>query len=907
VDPFARVLLALLGAGLGSRVGDVSGKLLCAVLGGLAALGVGEIFSLNSRVRALGEEVARLRRGASTREAAGLEKARVNTEARDGAGARAEVGAAALAEQLEAVRALEAPRQQEIQREPEMQGAPNRPRVDAMSTARVDDVSAETSLAMVNLAAPLRWVREFLTGGNAVVRVGIIILLFGIGFLLRYLAEHSQVPIGWRLSGVAAGGVALLGVGWRLRGSRAGYALALQGGGVGILYLTVFGALRLYSLLTPALAFPLLVAVAVLAATAAVAQNSLSLALIGVAGGFLAPVLASSGQGSHVVLFSYYTVLNLGIFGVAWFKAWRPLNIAGFVFTFVIGTAWGVLRYRPEFFSSTEPFLVVFFALYVGIVMLSGVVDGTLVFGTPLVVLALQASMLHERLPLAASAAAMGAMYVTLAWLLKRRALKSHAMLVEAFIAIGVTCVTLAVPLALHARLNAAAWSVEGVALVWVGCRRERVLARVAGALLSLAAGLIVANEFNLGVGHGGLPAAAYPEAVLQGVASIGAACVLHRYRLGLKSFEQALPAGLFWWGLWWWLASSHSQIARLWPDEELAGSMLLFACTALACSELERRVALGAARIAALLQLPMMLLAAAFAVGSVAHPAANLGWLAWPLAFGGLYGVMCRLEGAADGALAKVLHAGATWLACGVGGWEAAWQMDRALAGSDVWWVTAWAVMPVIVLGLLPRLVTRVPWPFGKNREAYISVVGVGLAVFLAGWSLMANLGSRGDFAPLPYLPLLNPLDIAQAVVLTVLFTYWRFVGDVKPVAPAVLTAITFAWLNAILLRTLHQWFGAEYGWDALLESTLVQTALSIFWALLAFGTMLMAARRQRRVAWLAGAGLLGVVIGKLFLVDLSRVGSVERIVSFVGVGLLMLVVGYVSPLPPASEEASA
>jgi uncharacterized membrane protein len=665
--------------------------------------------------------------------------------------------------------------------------------------------------------------------------------------------------------------------------------------------------LRLYSLLTPALAFPLLVAVAVLAATAAVAQNSLSLALIGVAGGFLAPVLASSGQGSHVVLFSYYTVLNLGIFGVAWFKNWRALNIAGFVFTFVIGTAWGVLRYQPEFFSSTEPFLMIFFALYVGIVMLSGVVDGTLVFGTPLVVLALQASMLHERLPLAASAAAMGGVYVTLAWLLKRRALKSHAMLAEAFIAIGVTSVTLALPLALHARLNAAAWSVEGVALVWVGCRQQRALARVAGALLSLAAGLIVANEFNLSAGHGGLPGAAYPEAVLQGVASIGAACVLHRHRLRLRPFEQAMPAALFWWGLWWWLASGHSQIARLWPDEELAGSMMLITCTALACSELERRVALGAARIAALLQLPMMLLAAVFAVGSVAHPAANWGWLAWPLAFCGLYGVMYRLEGAARGALANVLNAGATWLACGVVGWETAWQIDRAVAGSDVWWVTAWAVIPVIVLGLLPRLVARVPWPFGKNREAYGSVVGVGLAVFLAGWSLVANLDSRGDFAPLPYLPLLNPLDIAQAVVLTVLFMYWRFVRDVRPVAPAVLTAITFVWLNAILLRTLHQWFGAEYGWDALLESTLVQTSLSIFWALLAFGTMLIAARRRRRVVWLVGAGLLGVVIGKLFLVDLSRVGSVERIVSFVGVGLLMLVVGYVSPLPPASEEASA
>jgi len=860
VDPFARVLLALLGAGLGSRVGDVSGKLLCAVLGGLAALAAGEIFSLNSRVRALSEEVTRLRRG-----------------------------------------------EPESQRQPEIPRALERPRVGATSTPRADDVPAETSSAMVRSAGLVRWVREFLTGGNAVVRVGIIILLFGIGFLLRYLAEHSRVPIGWRLSGVAAGGVALLVVGWRLRRSRAGYALALQGGGVGVLYLTVFGALRLYSLLTPALAFPLLVAVAVLAAASAVAQNSLSFALIGVAGGFLAPVLASSGQGSHVVLFSYYTVLNVGIFGVAWFKNWRALNIAGFVFTFVIGTAWGVLRYRPEFFSSTEPFLVIFFALYVGIVMLSGVVDGTLVFGTPLVVLALQASMLHERMPLAVSAAAMGAVYVTLAWLLTRRALKSHAMLAEAFIAIGVTCVTLAVPLALHARLNAAAWSVESVALVWVGCRQKRVLARVAGALLSLAAGLIVANEFNLGPGHGGLPAAAYAEAVLQAVASIGAAWLLNRYRPGLKSFEQALPAGLFWWGLWWWLASTHSQIARLWPVEELAGSMVLFTGTALACGELERREALGAARIAALLQLPMMLLAAVFAVGSGAHPAANLGWLAWPVAFGGLYGVIYRLEGAARGTLARVLNAGATWLACGVGGWEAAWQIDRAMAGSDVWWVSGWALMPVIVLGLLPRLVTRVAWPFGKNREAYVSVVGGGLAVFLAGWSVVANLGSRGDFAPLPYLPLLNPLDIAQAVVLTVLFKYWLFMREARPVAPAVLTAITFVWLNAVLLRTLHQWFGAAYGWDALLESTLVQTSLSIFWALLAFGTMLLAARRRRRVVWLVGAGLLGVVIGKLFLVDLSRVGSVERIVSFVGVGLLMLVVGYVSPLPPTSEEASA
>jgi uncharacterized membrane protein len=86
-------------------------------------------------------------------------------------------------------------------------------------------------------------------------------------------------------------------------------------------------------------------------------------------------------------------------------------------------------------------------------------------------------------------------------------------------------------------------------------------------------------------------------------------------------------------------------------------------------------------------------------------------------------------------------------------------------------------------------------------------------------------------------------------------------------------------------------------------MESSLVQSSLSIFWAILALAAMLVATRKRYRLPWLVGAALMAVVIAKLFLVDLSRTGSVDRIVSFVGVGLLMLVVGYFSPLPPAKE----
>jgi uncharacterized membrane protein len=160
----------------------------------------------------------------------------------------------------------------------------------------------------------------------------------------------------------------------------------------------------------------------------------------------------------------------------------------------------------------------------------------------------------------------------------------------------------------------------------------------------------------------------------------------------------------------------------------------------------------------------------------------------------------------------------------------------------------------------------------------------------------------------------LANPLDVIQGLVLFVLIRFWlrlRAEGhlaslnlDQRPVAIA-LTLLGFLWLNAMLLRTMYHWAGIPYELRAMLESTLVQSALSIFWASLALTTMLIATRFRARAVWLTGAVLLVTVVIKLFLVDLSSIGTIERIVSFVGVGLLMLILGYFSPLPPAAEDS--
>jgi uncharacterized membrane protein len=89
-----------------------------------------------------------------------------------------------------------------------------------------------------------------------------------------------------------------------------------------------------------------------------------------------------------------------------------------------------------------------------------------------------------------------------------------------------------------------------------------------------------------------------------------------------------------------------------------------------------------------------------------------------------------------------------------------------------------------------------------------------------------------------------------------------------------------------------------------ALLASDLAQTSFSIFWTLSALAVMLWAARKGRRSLWWTGAGLIGVVMVKLFIFDLARTSTVERIVSFIGVGLLCLAVGYLAPLPGRADR---
>jgi uncharacterized membrane protein len=801
-----------------------------------------------------------------------------------------------------------------------------RERVEAPTAPDVEASAPPLSRGWEDLAA-WRW----LTGGNTVVRVGIVILFFGVAFLLKYAHEHVQVPIELRLTTVAAGAAVLLAIGWRLRQARPGYALALQGGGIGVLYLVIFAAFRIYGLVPPVAAFALLVAVAALSAAIAVVQDSRALAVLGASGGFLAPVLASTGGGSHVALFSYYAVLNAGIVGIAWFKAWRALNLVGFAFTFGIGTLWGLGSYRPEHFASTEGFLVLFFALYLALPILFArrqaeglerYVDATLVFGVPVVAFGLQVGLVHGiEFGAAFSALVLATVYLVLARAIFGRAGTALRLLAEAFLALGVVFGTLAIPLAVDGRWTSAAWALEGAAIVWVGVRQRRLPARIFGLGLQVLAGLAFLSEAGWRGGTMPVANSAYLGCVFVALAGLFCAWYLERHEQDVTASERLAARALLGWGIAWWAGGALREIDLHVPRlYRMPATLVFFTVSCAAFSGLHTRLRWRAARYPALAATPLMAVAAlmtfvtGLGVGAPGHPLAALGYVAWPLAFA-LHFLLLRRHETLGSAYQYWAHAAGLWLLAALGAWEVAWWIDRLVAGRAVWPIIGWALIPGALLTILALAGMRITWPVAAHREAYLWAGAAPLAVFLAAWALLVNLVTNGDPSPLPYVPVLNPLDLAQlGAVLAIALWFVTARRLALPGVSAVTTMTAyellgiaaFVWANAMLLRTIHHWAGVPFRVDALVRSDLVQTALSIFWTLLALAGMVAATSRGLRPLWLVGAALMGVVVVKLFLIDLSNIGTVQRIVSFIGVGVLMLVVGYLSPVPPRTPEAA-
>jgi uncharacterized membrane protein len=760
--------------------------------------------------------------------------------------------------------------------------------------------------------------KDWLLGGNTLVRSGIVLLFIGISFLIKYVAENSNVPIELRLTGIALFGVALLVFGWRLRNKRAEYAWALQGGGIGVLYLTIFATMKVYQLIPASAAFTLLIIIALLSAVIAILQNALPLAILGFTGGFLAPIFTSTGGGSHVGLFSYYLVLNLAIALIAYHKSWRSLNVLGFAFTFIIGTLWGAKSYHPEHFATTEPFLIIHFLLFTLIAVLyahrqatkaSDYVDATLVFGTPIVGFSLQYALLRDsHFGLAYSALILAIFYIALAWWVLTRKRDSMQFLGECFLALGIGFATLTLPLALDGRWTSAAWAVEGVGLLWVGLRQHRTFPMLSG----LALQLLGAAAFAFGWGLTGHHAEASNQNMFLGVAFIalaGWACgaLLNRYRSNQLTWISNI---LVVWGWLWWAGAGLTAINHFLPNRlEMHAALAYIAITSGLLPVIAKRLQWSKLAMLSVLLLPVMGLAVLYEVFQ-SHPFAHYGTLSWTVAVAIYIGLLKHNKHIVNGVL---FRAPLLWIVAIILGMEWHYQLQHYVGYTGVWQDIGWAVIPMLLIAGTSY------WQFSgvsvledeplSKAHTWGWIACAPLMLFVLAWFMFMSLNSSGNAAPLPYLPLINPLDIALMGAL-LLFLIWhrhitKYFHSMTKVTPLVAGIMAFTLLNGIVLRTLHHWAGTPFKWESIFDFPIVQLSFTFIWAITAFILMLLAHKKSLRILWIVGAALMGLVVAKIFLLDLAQHGTVERIASFIGAGIMLLVMGYFAPLPPANNKA--
>jgi uncharacterized membrane protein len=770
----------------------------------------------------------------------------------------------------------------------------------------------------------VNYLKEFFTTGNVVVKIGVIILFFGVGFLIDAL-DLRMPRIEYRLIAIGIGAIVMLGFGWRLRESRAGYALVLQGGAVGIMYITIFAAAKTFHLINPLVAFVMMVLLVSFSAILAYVQDSRSLAIFGTAGGFIAPILTSTGSGSHIMLFSYYALLNAGIFGMAWVKSWRILNLVGFGFTFVIGAAWGYKYYQPHYFSTTEPFLLLFFLFYVFIAVLfahrqpaqlKGIVDGTLVFGTPLIAFTLQAGLVRDfEFGRALSALAMAAIYIALAKLLWHRQVSGMRLLTESFLVLGVIFASLAIPYALDGRWTAATWSLEGAAAVWLGIRQSRILTRNFGLLLQIGASLMFLSTLNEPLGSIAVLNSAYIGCLFTSLAGLFTAYYHYQHREKLRDWEQNFHYFLLAWGVAWWLGAGVMEIDHhLSHRYEINAGLFFYSVSFLLLDKVARRLLWPSAYLATIFLLPAIIFSVfiAFVDHSSTNPLANFGYISWAIGFGGQYLLLYRNEEDWPKGVLGKWHVGTLWIFVFMLSWIAADSVNDLVIGSHIWGDVLWGVIPALTILLLLNHHQKLSWPVLVHKQQYLQTGLFPMLVLIAFW-LLVSCFIEGRPRPLSYFPVANPLELTQLLIIFVLFVWiWYCRRDRIPPSPVfqaatllyTVTGLAFIWLNSVVGRAVHFYYGVRFNPDALFDSAAYQASISIVWTLTALTMTVYATRRNKRQIWFVGAALIALVAVKLFLIDLKDSDTIERIVSFLTVGILLSVIGYLSPLPPKNEE---
>mgnify|MGYP000486424912 FL=1 len=352
------------------------------------------------------------------------------------------------------------------------------------------------------VSEPSLWDRvdwEPIVGGNWLARIGVVAIVIGTAFFLKLAFDNNWIGEPERVVLGILGGLAFLGASQYWLRRYPVYAQALAGGGIGILYLSIFSAFVLFSLIGFYPAVGLLLLISCISAALALRHDSLALALIGIAGALMAPFILSgfaegadagalTGQSLHLI--AYIIAVDLGVLVLSTFKNWRWLTLMALVGSLAAYGAWYAEYSDTVGHLTSQGSITIIFLIFVAATTLFHFVwrrapkayDFTLMVATASAYFGISYGLLWNdfRDWMGGFTLLLSLFYGGIAYLALLR-IREHVNLALMSLAIALVFLTIAVPVELDRSWIAVAWSTQGTVLVWLSFRLRMWKLRASG------------------------------------------------------------------------------------------------------------------------------------------------------------------------------------------------------------------------------------------------------------------------------------------------------------------------------------------------------------------------------------------------------------------------------------------
>jgi uncharacterized membrane protein len=359
-------------------------------------------------------------------------------------------------------------------------------------------LSTATSAATFENAIGTRWIG----------RIGVLAILFGVVFFLKYSFDNKLIGEAGRVMLGIFWGAAFIGTGEYLQKKKGMslYGQLLSSGGLGILYLSLYAAFALYHLIPALLALVAMVAVTTTGMTLSIRYSTYSLAAIALLGGFLTPLMLSTGKNQPVTLFAYILILDIGVLLLMRFHRWPSLVAAS-----LAGTALIYLGWHSEYFTAGQrgtgfAIIIIFYVFYTLYSVLSRVIsdqkesrwDQVIILGTTaFALLAFMTQHGPDSWAVKCFTLGLAAIEIGLAELIRRRT-PGARLSCASFAASSVIVTVIAACVALDQRWTLPALAAEMAAFCWIGLRLDLSALRRASYLAGLATLFRFSDDIHL-------------------------------------------------------------------------------------------------------------------------------------------------------------------------------------------------------------------------------------------------------------------------------------------------------------------------------------------------------------------------------------------------------------------------